>query len=111
MIDCRFGINELGAAPKTSPDTWHGMLHEMTTTLSGDDVIQRAKTFFTERVPHQGLFLEHEGSTHATFRGQGGEEIALVVIATDGGTRIRASTLFFDQAIGRFFSSLPLGDG
>ena len=86
------------------------MVHETTTTLSGDEVIQRAKTFFTERVPHQGLFLEREGSTHATFRGQGGEEIALVVIATDGGTRIRASTLFFDQTIGRFFSSLPLSD-
>ena len=84
------------------------MLHEMTTTLPGRDVIQRAKIFFTERIPHHGASLEHEGSAHVTFRGQGGEEIALAVIATDDGTRVRASTLFFDQAIGRFFSTLPL---
>jgi hypothetical protein len=87
------------------------MLHEMTTTLSGHDVIQRAKTFFTERVPHNGAFLEHEGPAHATFRGQGGEEIALAVIGADDGTRVRASTLFFDQAIGRFFSTLPPTNG
>jgi hypothetical protein len=87
------------------------MLHEMTTTLSGRDVIRRAKIFFTERVPHHGAFLEHEGSAHATFRGQGGEEIALAVIGTDDGTRVRASTLFFDQAIGRFFSTLPPAEG
>jgi hypothetical protein len=87
------------------------MLHEMTTTLSGPDVIRRAKVFFTERVPHNGAFLEHEGSAHATFRGQGGEEIALAVIGTDDGTRVRASTLFFDQAIGRFFSTLPPAEG
>ncbi len=84
------------------------MLHEMTTPLVGDEVLERAKIFFTERIPHNGAFLEDEGEAHATFRGQGGEEIALVVIATDAGTRVRASTLFFDQAIDRFFSTLPL---
>ncbi len=83
------------------------MLHEMTTPLPGSEVIQRAKTFFTERIPHNGAFLEHEGKAHATFRGQGGEEIAIAVIPTGASTRVRASTLFFDQAIGRFFSTLP----
>ena len=83
------------------------MLHEMMTPLSGDEVIQRAKTFFTERIPHNGAFLEHEGKAYATFRGQGGEEIAIAVIPTGASTRVRASTLFFDQAIGRFFSTLP----
>ena len=72
------------------------------------EVLERAKTFFTERIPHNGAFLETEGKAHATFRGQGGEEIAIGVIATDAGTRVRASTLFFDQAIGRFFSTLPV---
>lgn len=83
------------------------MVHEMVTTLAGDDVIARAKTFFAERDPLRSAFLEHEGPTHATFRGQGGEEIALAVLPADGGTRVRASTLLFDQAIGRFFSTLP----
>jgi hypothetical protein len=86
------------------------MVHEMITTLSGEEVLQRAKTFFTERIPHNGAFLEHDGPTHATFRGQGGEEIAIAVVATGDSTRIRASTMFFDQAIGRFFSTLPRDD-
>jgi len=30
--------------------------------------------------------------------------------AADGGARIRASTLFFDQALDRFLSTLPLTD-
>ncbi len=45
-----------------------------------------------------------------TLRGQGGEEI--VISAWDdkekGVTRVRASTLFFDQALDRFLSTLPL---
>ena len=83
------------------------MVHEMTTTLSGAEVISRAKTFFAERVPQYGTFLERESAVHATFRGQGGEEIAIAVIASGDTTCIRASTLLFDQAIGRFFSTLP----
>jgi len=66
--------------------------------------------FFAERVPHQAAFLEREGPNFATFRGQGGEELALAAVASDGGTRVRASSLFFDQAIGRFFSTLPPPD-
>jgi len=88
------------------------MIHETVTSLPGPDVLERAKMFFTERVPHHGACLETQGRTFATFRGQGGEEIALAVLPADGGTRVRASTLFFDQAVGRFFSTLPaLGDG
>jgi hypothetical protein len=30
----------------------------------------------------------------------------LAVFESSGGTRVRASTLLFDQAIGRFFSTL-----
>lgn len=83
------------------------MIHEMTTGLSGEEVLRRAKSFFSERIPHQGVFLEREGPAHATFRGQGGEEIAMAVLDGEGGTRVRASTQLFDQAIGRFFSTLP----
>ena len=55
-----------------------------------------------------GAYLEHEGPTYVTFRGQGGEEIAMATREANGGTTIRASTLLYDQAIGRFFSTLPL---
>ena len=86
------------------------MMHEMRTSLPGDEVLRRAKTFFTERVPHFGAFPEKEGPSYLTLRGQGGEEIALAVSTQDGATLIRASTLLFDQTIDRFFSTLPVAE-
>lgn len=83
------------------------MTHETITSLSPADVITRAKTFFAERVPNNAAYPEREGPTFVTLRGQGGEEIALSAASGSGATRVRASTLFFDQAIGRFFSTLP----
>ena len=83
------------------------MTHETLTSLTGADVLARAKQFFQERVPNNAAFPEKEGASWLNLRGQGGEEIALSVSAAESGTRVRASTLFFDQAIGRFFSTLP----
>jgi hypothetical protein len=83
------------------------MMHEVTTSLPAQDVLRRAKEFFAERVPHFGAFLEKEGPTWATFRGQGGEEIAIAVLPADRGTRVRASSLLFTQTIDRFLSTLP----
>ena len=86
------------------------VVHETMTSLSGDEVLRRAKEFFAERVPHFGAFLEQEGPTYATFRGQGGEEIAIAVIEAEAGTRVRASSLLFDQTIDRLYSTLPASD-
>ncbi len=83
------------------------MVHETTTTLPGPEVIGRAKAFFAQRMPQSAAFPESEGPAYLALRGQGGEEIALAVFAADGVTRVRASTLFFDQAVGRFLSTLP----
>ena len=83
------------------------MMYETITALPGPEVLRRATAFFAERVPHNAAFLEKEGPMFATFRGQGGEELAIAVAGADQGTRVRASSLFFDQAIGRFFSTLP----
>jgi hypothetical protein len=83
------------------------MTHETMTSLSPSDVLTRAKMFFAERIPHSSAFVEHEGDHFCTFRGQGGEELVLAVAERDGRTLVRGSTLLFDQAIGRFFSTLP----
>lgn len=83
------------------------MVHETTTSLSPAVVLARATSFFAERVPHNAAFPEHRTDRYLQLRGQGGEEISLAVMSGAGGTRVRASTLFFDQAIGRFFSTLP----
>ena len=86
------------------------MMYEMMTTLAPDEVLTRAKSFFAERVPQYGAFLEMEGPRFATFRGQGGEEIAVAVLEEGDGVRVRASSMLFGQVIGRFFSTLPVGE-
>lgn len=84
------------------------MVNEYVTTLDGAEVLRRAKRFFAERVPMQAAFPEKEGATYLTLRGQGGEEVAIAVSPLPGGgTRVRASTLLFCQAVDRFFSTLP----
>jgi len=87
------------------------MTFEMVTTLDRGQVLARAKQFFAERVPHTAAYPEREGPGFLTLRGQGGEEIALAVVAADGHTRVRASTLFFDQAVERFLHTLPTPAG
>jgi hypothetical protein len=87
------------------------MVFEVVTALDGAEVLRRAKTFFGERVPMQAAFPDREGPTYLTLRGQGGEEVALAVRAGPDGTMIRASTLFFDQPLDRFLSTLPPPSG
>jgi hypothetical protein len=83
------------------------MTHETVTALSGPEIIAQAKMFFQDRVPNNAAFPEQEGPTWLALRGQGGEEVVLSVAAAPGGTRVRVSTLFFDQAVGRFLTTLP----
>lgn len=87
------------------------MVHETTTSLDAAGVLARAKRFFSERVPNQAAFPEKQGPTWITLRGQGGEEIALAAVPAEQGTRVRASTLLFDQAVHRFLSTLPPAEG
>jgi hypothetical protein len=90
------------------------MKHTATVALPVPDILARAKQYFAERVPAQAAFPEKEGPEYVVLRGQGGEEV--VINATSEGTgdagpatsRVRASTLFFDQALDRFFSTLPV---
>lgn len=84
------------------------MIHTTTVSLPPVEVLTRAQQFFAERVPHAAAFLEKSGPTFVTLRGQGGEEVVVSAWEDKGVTRIRASTLFFDQALDRFLSTLPL---
>jgi hypothetical protein len=83
------------------------MVYEVVTSLDGGEVLRRAKSFFAERVPMQAAFPEKEGPAFLVLRGQGGEEIAFAVMSAPNGTRVRASTLLFDQPVDRFLSTLP----
>jgi hypothetical protein len=84
------------------------MTYETLTSLEGPEVLSRAKRFFAERVPLSAAYPEKEGPAFLVLRGQGGEEIALAVMAAPGGTKVRGSTLLFDQALDRFLSTLPI---
>ncbi|HEY2805339.1 MAG TPA: hypothetical protein VGI92_05720 [Gemmatimonadales bacterium] len=83
------------------------MTFERTVALSPDEVVTRAKAFFTRRIPAQAAFVEREGPGLLVLRGQGGEEIVFAAIAAPGGSSVRGSTMLFGQQINRFFTTLP----
>jgi hypothetical protein len=82
-------------------------LQEFRTTLTPAEVLAEAKQFFTRRNSLYATFLDREGPTFVTFRGQGGEEIALAAVVQDGATRVTGSTYLFDMQVARFFTTLP----
>jgi hypothetical protein len=86
------------------------MIHTTTVSLPPAEVLTRAQEFFADRVPHAAAFVEKSGPNFLSLRGQGGEEVVVSVWEEKekGVTRVRASTLFFDQALDRFLSTLPL---
>lgn len=84
------------------------MIHTATVALPASEVLARAKRYFAERVPAQAAFIEKEGPQFVVLRGQGGEEVVINAAPAGDATRVRASTLFFDQALDRFFSTLPV---
>ena len=82
-------------------------LQECQTTLAPAEVLAWAKQFFARRSSLYAAFLDKEGPTFCSFRGQGGEEIVIGVAPVDGGTRVTGSTYLFDMQVARFFSTLP----
>ena len=84
-------------------------LQETMTSLTGADVLTAAKKFFATRPSIYSTFLDQEGPSHCTFRGQGGEEIVIGVAASSegSGTRVTGSTYLFDMQVARFFATLP----
>ena len=84
-------------------------LQETRTTLSAADVITAAKTFFARRNSLYAAFVEKEGPTFVSLRGQGGEEVLIGATAAKDGaeTLVTGSTYMFDQQVARFFATLP----
>lgn len=86
-------------------------LQEQLTTLAPADVLANAKTFFARHIGIYAAFLEREGTNHAVFRGQGGEELIIGAVPAPEGTRVTGSTYLFDAQIARFFATLPTVEG
>jgi hypothetical protein len=85
-------------------------LHETTTTATPAEVLTRAKAFFASRPSLYAAFLDKEGESFCTFRGQGGEEIVIAAGPGAGGeTLVTGSSYLFDMQVARFFTTLPEG--
>jgi hypothetical protein len=83
-------------------------VQETTTTLSADEVLARAKTFFSSRPSLYATFIDKEGPGFASFRGQGTEELVIAASAdANGTTRVTGSSYLFDMQVSRFFATLP----
>jgi hypothetical protein len=82
-------------------------LQEYHSTLPPAEVLAAAKRFFSSRSSIYSAFLEKEGPSHVTFRGQGGEELIISAIPRDGATLVTGSTYLFDMQVARFFTTLP----
>ena len=82
-------------------------MQEYRSTLPPAEVLAHAKRFFSSRPNIYAAFLEHEGPTYVSFRGQGGEEIIIAAIPHEGTTLVTGSTYLFDMQIARFFTTLP----
>ena len=82
-------------------------LQEYRTTLAPSEVIARAKRFFSQHGTLYGAFIDMEGPSHVTFRGQGTEEIAIAVSEREGATLVTGSAYLFDMQVARFFTTLP----
>jgi hypothetical protein len=82
-------------------------MQQTMTTLSPADVLSQAKSFFARRANIYAAYLDKEGPTFVSLRGQGGEEVIIGVRTTSDGTEVTGSTYIFDQQVARFFSTLP----
>jgi hypothetical protein len=82
-------------------------LQEYRTTLTPAEVLAAAKQFFSRRNSIYAAFLDLEGPTFVSFRGQGGEELIIAAAADGAATRVTGSTYLFDMQIARFFTTLP----
>jgi hypothetical protein len=81
-------------------------LQEYRTTLSPAEVLASAKSFFTRHSSLYAAFLDREGPTFVSFRGQGTEELIIGALPHEGATRVTGSTYLFDMQVARFFTTL-----
>ena len=84
-------------------------LLETQTTADPSAVLTQAKHFFSGRNSIYAAYVEREGPSYVTFRGQGGEELIVHAARPQDGkaTAVTGSSYLFDAQIARFFATLP----
>ncbi|MHB1265912.1 MAG: hypothetical protein ACYC1S_16110 [Gemmatimonadaceae bacterium] len=86
-------------------------LQELRTPLAPDEVLERAKAFFTRHNAIYSAFQDMEGPGWVSFRGQGGEELVISAQPHEGATRVTGGTYLFDMQLSRFFTTLSTVPG
>lgn len=82
------------------------MTLETTTAIAPEEVLQKAREFFTGDESVYSAWLENESDTHLTF-GTFRSKIAVSAFPDPEGkapTRVRVSTLRVDDSIGKFMT-------
>lgn len=82
-------------------------LQQQQTSLPAAEVLRTAREFFGRQNGIYAAFLEREGPTWMSLRGQGGEEIVIATATESGTTAVNASSYMFDAQVAQFLSSLP----
>jgi hypothetical protein len=81
------------------------LIQEVTTDLPPEEVVRRAREFFTTRLTPYAAFVEDESATHVKFTMEAGE---LVVGAGvhEGRTLVRGSTSRVHHELSQFLATL-----
>jgi len=82
-------------------------LQTQLTGASAAEVLAAAREFFGGQSGIYAAFVEKEGPTWMSLRGQGGEEIVIGTAVEPGGTSVSASSYLFDAQVAQFLSTLP----
>ncbi len=82
-------------------------LQEAQTSLTVSDVLTAAVEFFSRRVSIYTAYVEQQGPTFVTLRGQGGEEVVIAASPLPNGSRVTGATYMFDAQVSRFLATLP----
>lgn len=86
------------------------MTREVSVSLSPDEVLRSAKTFFTSPESGYSGTLVEEGDNFARFRTFRGN-LAVMAWREEGDTRVRCSTLRYHPSIGKFLLQLEAESG
>ncbi len=82
-------------------------LQQQRTSMPAGDVLAAAREFFSRGSGIYSAFLEKQGPTWMSLRGQGGEEIVIAATEEPGGTAVTGSSYMFDAQVAAFLSTLP----
>jgi len=85
-------------------------LQQQRTSLPPDEVLDAAREFFSRGSGIYSAFLEKQGPTWMSLRGQGGEEIVIAASKETSGTAVTGSSYMFDAQVAQFLSTLPPAD-